>query len=80
MKIELTAERWRLSVAVLFGIDETADDSEETETVEPVAAEGPAAVHVPPMGSTCGDVERAPPWDHDERPRIGFRADPRQAR
>lgn len=26
------------------------------------------------QGATCGDLERAPAWDHDERPPVGFRS------
>lgn len=27
-----------------------------------------------PQGSTCGDLERAERWDHDQRVPVGFRA------
>lgn len=33
----------------------------------------PATPEPDRQGATCGDIERAPSWDHDQRPQVGFR-------
>lgn len=32
----------------------------------------PLALEPEPQGATCGELERAPAWDHDRREPIGF--------
>lgn len=41
-----------------------------------VADSDPPGFEPSPQGSTCGDLDKAPAWDHDHRPSIGFRSAP----
>lgn len=71
VRLELTVERWRVSIAVMTDAAlETDDDADETAN-DCVAG---GTVIVPPTGSTCGDLDRAGAWDHDNRPPLGFQS------